>query len=168
MRRMRETRASRGKLGELRRLLSEGPPVTAATRAVMLANRGKDTGPEMMVRRALHAAGVRYRLHDHRLPGRPDIVLAGRHLVVEVRGCFWHGHDCLAGKLPKTRRDFWAEKIQVNRAKDTRNAAALRDLGWRVLVVWECELRREGPGPTVTTVIGIPVRRRRSPAPSRS
>ena len=142
---------------DVRRLLREGPPVTAATRTVMLANRGRDTGPEMAVRRALHAAGLRFRLHDRRLPGRPDVVLASRRLVVEVRGCFWHGHACLGGRVPKTRSAFWVEKVRVNKARDARNEGALRDLGWDVLVVWECDLRRGGPGSVVEDVLSRPV-----------
>lgn len=126
----------------LRRLLAEGPEVTATTRAVMLANRGKDTAPEMAVRRALHAAGLRYRLHVRGLPGRPDVVLASRRTVVEVRGCFWHGHVCQHGRTSKTRPGFWAGKIQNNRERDARNEAALRELGWHVVVVWECEVKR--------------------------
>ncbi len=125
----------------LRRLLAEGPEVTAATRAVMLANRGKDTAPEMAVRRALRAVGLRYRLHVRNLPGRPDVVLASRRAVVEVRGCFWHGHDCQHGRVPKTRSEFWASKVLSNRDRDARNEAALRELGWHVVVVWECEVR---------------------------
>lgn len=124
------------------RLLAEGPEVTPATRAVMRANRARDTGPEMAVRRALHAAGLRYRLHVRKLPGRPDVVLASRRAVVEVRGCFWHGHGCQGGRVPKTRSEFWANKIQVNRERDARNEAALRALGWQVVLVWECEVRR--------------------------
>lgn len=125
----------------LRRLLAEGPDVTANTRAVMLANRGKDTAPEMAVRRALNAAGLRYRLHVRGLPGRPDVVLASRRAVVEVRGCFWHGHSCQRSRTPKTRTNFWADKINVNRDRDARNEAALRELGWDVVIVWECEVK---------------------------
>lgn len=126
----------------LRHLLADGPEVRATTRAVMLANRSKNTAPEMAVRRALHAAGLRYRLHVSALPGRPDVVLASRRTVVEVRGCFWHGHDCQRGRGPKTRSEFWATKMKLNRDRDVRNERALRDLGWKVLVVWECEVKR--------------------------
>jgi DNA mismatch endonuclease (patch repair protein) len=130
---------------DIRRLLGEGPPVTAATRSVMLANKGRDTGPEMVVRRALHAAGLRYVLHDRRLPGRPDIVFPRVRLVIEVRGCFWHGHICMGARVPKTRSAYWAEKISINQARDARNEGALRERGWEVIVAWECEVRQHGP-----------------------
>lgn len=103
--------------------------------------RAKDTKPEILVRRSLHALGFRYRLHDRRLPGSPDIVLPRYRAVVFVHGCFWHGHDCRLFKEPGTRRDFWLPKIERNRANDTKHAAALTDAGWRVATVWECALR---------------------------
>lgn len=122
----------------------------------MVANRGKDTSPELMVRRALHAAGVRFRLHDRRLPGSPDIVLASRRMVVEVRGCWWHGHSCLGGRQSKTRTAFWQAKVARNQARDARNEGALRDQGWEVLVAWECDLRRDGPQAVVDAVLARP------------
>lgn len=127
---------------ELRRLLAQGPEVRAATRASMRANRSRDTTPEMVVRRCLHAAGLRYRLHVGALPGRPDVVFPSRRIVVEVRGCFWHGHSCQRGRVFKTRPEFWAAKVELNRSRDARNERALKDLGWKVLVVWECEIKR--------------------------
>ena len=126
----------------LKRLLAEGPEVSQATRNVMRANRAKDTSPELAVRRALHAVGLRFRLHARGLPGRPDVVLASRHAVVEVRGCFWHGHECMGGRVPRTRPDFWAAKVAANKERDAYNEAALHALGWKVFVVWECEVRR--------------------------
>jgi DNA mismatch endonuclease (patch repair protein) len=122
--------------------------------------RGENTGPEMVVRRALHAAGLRYVLHDKRLPGRPDIVLPSRRCVVEVRGCFWHRHPdplCPLTRTPKTRLEFWQGKFGENVARDRRNDAALADLGWKLILVWECELARHGPGPVVEAVRALPV-----------
>ncbi|MCA0961968.1 very short patch repair endonuclease [Salipiger bermudensis] len=104
---------------------------------VMSRVRHKDTKPEMVIRRGLHARGFRYRLHDKKLPGRPDIVLPRWRAAVEVRGCYWHGHEG-CGRMPKTRQEFWGPKIAGNRKRDARNEAALRDAGWRLLIVWEC------------------------------
>jgi DNA mismatch endonuclease (patch repair protein) len=106
--------------------------------------KGKNTGPELTVRRILHAAGFRYRLHAKGLPGRPDIVLRSRKTLVFVNGCFWHGHDCHGTRLPKSNRRFWSAKIEANKARDARNLAECRRLGWRVLVIWECALRGRG------------------------
>lgn len=103
--------------------------------------RGKDTRPELMLRRGLHARGFRYRIHDRRLPGSPDLVFPQHLAVIFVHGCFWHGHDCPAFRMPATRPEFWAEKIAANRARDARDVASLRAAGWRVLVVWECSLK---------------------------
>lgn len=108
---------------------------------IMSRIRSKDTKPEMAVRRALHAAGFRYVLHDRRLPGRPDVVLPRHHAAVFVDGCFWHGHTCKFFRLPGTRTAFWSDKIEHNRARDKATIAALLAGGWRVAVVWECALR---------------------------
>lgn len=103
--------------------------------------RAKDTKPEMTVRRMLHAAGYRYRLHARDLPGRPDLVFPARRKVVFINGCFWHRHrDCALARLPKSRTEFWTEKLERNRERDERNVEALRGLGWDVLTVWECEV----------------------------
>ena len=116
--------------------------VDQATRSRMMASiRGKDTKPEMIVRRGLHARGFRYRLHDARLPGRPDLVFRRSGAVILVHGCFWHGHDCHLFNWPASRVEFWEEKITGNRDRDAGNLARLRALGWRVLVVWECVLK---------------------------
>lgn len=104
--------------------------------------RGSDTGPELLVRRYLHALGFRYRLHARDLPGRPDLVLPKHGAVVFVHGCFWHAHSCQKGRIPRTRSKFWQEKFAYNQARDSRNVRALRRLGWRVLTVWECSLAR--------------------------
>jgi DNA mismatch endonuclease Vsr len=106
----------------------------------MQGNRRTDTGPELKVRHLLHALGYRFRLHVARLPGKPDIVFAGRRKIVEVRGCFWHGHGCGLGPMPRARPGYWPAKITGNRERDGRNMAQLRSLGWDVLEVWECSL----------------------------
>ena len=117
--------------------------VAPETRSRMMSGiRGKDTRPEMAVRKALHAAGFRFRLHRRDLSGAPDVVLPGRRVAVFVHGCFWHRHErCRYAKLPATRPEFWKAKLEGNAERDGRNAKALRALGWRVLVVWECAVR---------------------------
>ena len=107
----------------------------------MAAIRGKDTKPEMVVRRAIHAAGLRYRLHHRALPGRPDIVFTRLRTVVFVHGCFWHAHDCRGTRLPKTRREWWRRKLEANVTRDVRTRHFLRAAGWQVEVIWECELK---------------------------
>jgi DNA mismatch endonuclease (patch repair protein) len=110
--------------------------------AVMRRVKGRDTGPELVVRRLLRRLGARYRLDRRDLPGRPDIVLAGRKLVILVHGCFWHGHDCARGsRVPKANRAYWTGQIGRNRARDIETRAKLEALGWRVETVWECELK---------------------------
>jgi len=103
--------------------------------------RGSNTRPEMQIRSGLHRLGYRYRLHDRRLPGRPDLVFPARRAVVEVRGCFWHGHDCHLFRWPGTRQEFWREKIASNIARDFRTREALLAAGWRMAEVWECQLK---------------------------
>jgi DNA mismatch endonuclease (patch repair protein) len=110
--------------------------------AVMRRVKGKDTTPEMIVRRALTRLGARYRLHRKDLPGSPDVVLPGRRLALFVHGCFWHGHDCARGaRVPKANRDYWTAKVARNRARDAKNRDALEAAGWRVATLWECELK---------------------------
>ena len=110
--------------------------------AVMARVKGRDTKPELIVRRLLWRLGARYRLDRKDLPGRPDIVMPGRKLAIFVHGCFWHGHDCARGaRVPKANRDYWTGKIGRNRARDIETRAALEALGWRVEVVWECDLK---------------------------
>jgi DNA mismatch endonuclease (patch repair protein) len=107
--------------------------------------KGRDTTPERQVRRLVWAAGGRYRLNRADLPGKPDIVLAGRRLAIFVHGCFWHGHTCARGaRVPKANRDYWTAKVARNRARDAAAQAALAAGGWRVEVVWECELKDAG------------------------
>lgn len=106
--------------------------------------RSKDTSPELKVRKALTAMGLRYRLHRRDLPGSPDIVMPGRRLAIFIHGCFWHGHDCPRGaRVPKSNQDYWLAKIGRNRERDNRNAEALAAQGWKVLVLWECEMRTD-------------------------
>lgn len=104
--------------------------------------RGRDTKPEMRVRRLTHALGYRYRLHRRDLPGKPDLVFGPRRKVIFVHGCFWHRHPdpaCKLARLPKSRQDFWLPKLEGNRARDERNNAMLTEMGWDVLEIWECE-----------------------------
>lgn len=104
--------------------------------------RGKDTKPELILRRGLHGRGFRFRLHGRLLPGRPDMVFPRRHAVLFAHGCFWHGHDdCPLFRLPRTRQDFWQAKIDANRTRDASAHAMLLAAGWRVATVWECALR---------------------------
>ena len=103
--------------------------------------QSKNTLPELLVRRQVHAMGYRYRLHRRDLPGTPDLVFPGRKKVVFVHGCFWHRHpNCALARLPKTRADFWLPKLAANAERDARNARALRRLGWGILTIWECQL----------------------------
>ena len=113
----------------------------------MSAIRGVDTRPEMQIRRGLHARGFRYRLHDHKLPGTPDIVLSKHHAVIFVNGCFWHGHGCPLFRWPATREEFWRAKITGNMERDARNEAMLRAGGWRIATIWECALKGRGKLP---------------------
>lgn len=108
----------------------------------------KNTGPELRLRKMLHALGYRYRLHRKDLPGKPDIVFSAKCAVIFVHGCFWHGHGCRAGRVPSSNTGYWEPKIAENRVRDARNVQALEALGWRVLIVWECELKRGGQGLT--------------------
>ncbi len=109
--------------------------------AVMRAVKGADTGPEMLVRRLVHAMGYRYGLHCRDLPGSPDLVFRRFRKVIFIHGCFWHQHRCPAGRVPSSRRQYWGPKLEANVRRDRRNRAALRKEGWEVLTVWECELR---------------------------
>lgn len=108
--------------------------------ALMGRIKGTNTGPEMIVRRALHKLGYRYRLHDGRLSGRPDIVFSAKRAAIFVHGCFWHRHDCGRGYSPKSRVKFWKTKFERNIQRDRENQKKLAAEGWKVLVLWECEL----------------------------
>lgn len=116
--------------------------VDKATRSRMMSGiRAKNTKPELLVRSYLHGHGFRFRLHDKKLPGNPDIVLPRWRTALFVHGCFWHWHSCRYFKLPQTRTEFWREKLGRNKARDERNQLVLEKLGWRVLVIHECSLR---------------------------
>ena len=109
---------------------------------IMRAVKGRDTKPEMTVRRIVHSMGYRYRLHCKDLPGKPDLVFRSRRKVIFVHGCFWHGHDCKRGaRTPKTNRDYWQAKIQRNMIRDTKHRSELSQSGWTTLIIWECELK---------------------------
>lgn len=101
----------------------------------------KNTGPEIVVRRTAHRLGYRFRLHDANLPGKPDLVFPGRQRIIFVHGCFWHGHNCSSGTLPKSNTEFWAAKIERNRLRDATNNRKLRRQGWKILTIWQCKLR---------------------------
>lgn len=110
-------------------------------RRIMQAVHGKDTGPEWIVRRLLHGLGYRYRLHPKDLPGKPDMIFPARRRAIFVHGCFWHAHGCRYGKPPKSRPLYWLPKLERNKARDAEKIAQLEALGWRALVVWQCETK---------------------------
>jgi DNA mismatch endonuclease, patch repair protein len=127
--------------------------VDTATRSRMMAGiRSTNTRPELAIRKALHAAGFRYRLHPRDVPGKPDMAFAKYRAAVFVNGCFWHGHDCPLFRLPDTRREFWAAKIERNRQRDAHVRRQLHEAGWRTLTVWECAIRGRG-APGLASVI---------------
>lgn len=131
--------------------------------AVMRQVKGSGTTPERTLRRLLTALGARYRLNRKDLPGSPDLVLPGRRLVIFAHGCFWHGHDCARGaRVPKTNRDYWRAKVGRNRTRDAVTGAALIASGWRVEVVWECEMKDEAALKARLTALleAAPLRRR--------
>lgn len=116
--------------------------VSAAVRSRMMAAvKGKNTKPELAIRSALHRLGFRFRLHRKDLPGKPDLVFTSRNAVIFVHGCFWHGHDCHLFRWPKSREDFWHEKIHRNIERDRNQREALVNAGWRIGTVWECALK---------------------------
>jgi len=116
--------------------------VNKKTRSRMMSGiRGKNTKPELLIRKALFKKGYRYKLHDKSLPGKPDLVFPKYNAVIFIHGCFWHGHDCHLFKWPSTRREFWKTKITRNQEVDARNYKALKKEGWRVLTIWECSIK---------------------------
>lgn len=119
--------------------------------AMMAGIRSKHTKPEIILRSGLHREGFRFRLHDRKLPGKPDLVLPKHRAVIFAHGCFWHGHDCHLFKWPKSQEAFWRNKIERNREVDARSQAALEQAGWRCAIVWECALkgRTQWPHPAV-------------------
>ena len=127
--------------------------LTKEARSKLMARvRQKDTSPEVRLRKQLHATGLRYVLHPASLPGRPDLVFPKYQIAIFVHGCFWHGHNCRAGRPPTSNQSYWTEKIAANRARDARKATALRALGWRVATVWECQTKGVRLVQTVSTV----------------
>lgn len=140
--------------------------VDKATRSRMMSGiRSKDTRPEMFIRKRLHALGFRYRLHDKRLPGKPDLVFPGRKAVIFVHGCFWHGHNCNLFKLPSSNTEFWRTKICRNMEADNLSVKILLEKNWHVLTIWECSMRGKGKIPHVELIARIEQWLR---APSRS
>jgi len=112
--------------------------------------RSKDTQPELLIRRFLFANGLRYRLYDKKLPGKPDIILKKFRTVIFVHGCFWHGHDnCKYFVVPKTRTEFWLDKIERNKKRDKENAALLKNNGWNIIIVYECQLKKRKTGSSI-------------------
>jgi DNA mismatch endonuclease Vsr len=129
----------------------------------MRAIRGKNTKPEMAVRRLLHAKGYRYRLHRRDLPGKPDLVFPARRKIIEVRGCFWHRHPgCRCASVPATRKEYWQTQFATNVARDERNLTALRAAGWLVHVIWECEVTHPSLALRLIGFLGPPGRQTRS------
>jgi DNA mismatch endonuclease (patch repair protein) len=119
--------------------------VDASTRSRMMSGiKSKNTKAEVEIRKSLFALGFRYRLHDTKLPGKPDILFPRYKAVIFIHGCFWHAHDCHLFKIPATHIKFWKRKLKRNRQKDKENYEALRELGWRILAVWECSFRGKG------------------------
>ena len=108
-------------------------------RRIMQSVKSKNTGPELAVRRLLHGMGYRYRLHRKDLPGKPDIAFISRRKAIFVHGCFWHGHGCPKGRLPKSRLDYWQPKVDKNRERDRTKEEQLRSLGWSTMTIWQCE-----------------------------
>ncbi|WP_397471251.1 very short patch repair endonuclease [Rheinheimera sp.] len=127
----------------------------AARSKNMAAIKARNTRPEMLVRRALHQAGFRYRLHVAGLPGKPDLVFPRYKAVIFVQGCFWHQHQCAIFHWPKTRTEWWRQKISANRAHDEAVQDKLRELGWRVMLVWECVLKGKNKMPADQLIADI-------------
>jgi len=139
--------------------------ISPAERSALMSRiRGRDTEPEIAVRKTAHAAGFRYGLYRRDLPGTPDLVFSSRNAIVLVHGCFWHGHQgCPAATVPKTRAAYWIDKIEANRRRDQRKERQLRSLGWRVMVVWQCQTkdrrRLQGRLTRFLSVVTQPARR---------
>lgn len=115
--------------------------------------KGKNTKPEMIVRKYLHSRGMRFRLHSSKLPGKPDIVLPKYNFIIQVNGCFWHKHEgCKYFVIPKTRTEWWFEKVNKTSIKDKENEKKLREMGWQTLIVWECELKAGKKEETLSSI----------------
>ncbi len=127
--------------------------VTPATRSRMMAAiRSKNTRPELTVRQGLHKKGFRFRLHCPEMPGKPDLVFPKYGAVILVNGCFWHGHNCTLFKWPATRKEYWKNKIESNRLRDTTVMTELEEKGWRTLVIWECAMKGKNRIPTASII----------------
>jgi len=109
----------------------------------MSSIKSKNTKPELIIRKLLHSKGYRYKIHDKKLPGKPDIVMAKRRVVVNVHGCYWHYHGCSRSNIPKTQTGYWVDKLENNKRRDFQNKRKLKKLGWRVIDVWECTLKKK-------------------------
>jgi DNA mismatch endonuclease (patch repair protein) len=119
--------------------------VDASTRSMMMSRvKGKDTQQEVEIRKRLFALGLRYRLHDKKLPGKPDLVLPRYKTVIFIHGCFWHVHDCHLFRWPTSKKAFWKKKLEGNKKRDIENIESLKKLGWRILIIWECAFRSTG------------------------
>lgn len=117
-------------------------PFSKAQRSYVMARvKSKDTSPELLVRKKLHSIGLRYKLHDSELPGKPDLVFPKYQAVIFIHGCFWHGHDCGRTNLPKTNSEYWRKKIERNKKNDGNHIRKLRSSDWRIMVVWECAVQ---------------------------
>lgn len=126
-------------------------------RYIMQSVRSKDTGPEMIVRQIAHSLGYRFRLHRRDLPGTPDLVFPSRKKAVYVHGCFWHGHGCSKGKLPKSRPEFWTPKVERNKERDSEAVAAMDAMGWKTLTLWQCETKdRDAVAKALVDFLGTP------------
>ncbi len=111
--------------------------------SIMSKIKSEDTKPEITVRKHLHALGYRFRLHDKKLPGKPDIVLKKYKSAIQVRGCFWHQHGCKYSNIPKSNKTYWIPKLKQNKKRDRLNDKKLKKLGWKIIVIWECKLQNE-------------------------
>ncbi|MFJ7789051.1 very short patch repair endonuclease [Pseudomonas sp. NPDC096925] len=119
---------------------------------MMSGIKGKNTSPELVIRKALHARGFRFRIHTTHLPGKPDLILPKFRAAIFVHGCFWHGHNCRYFKTPKTRTEFWMDKIEKNKVRDAIQIAKLNEAGWRTLIIWECAIRKMKSENSITLI----------------
>lgn len=124
---------------------------------LMARIRGSNTGPELRIRRLLHSLGYRFRVHLRGVPGRPDIAFSRKKKVIFIHGCFWHNHeDCPSGRIPKTRSAFWRKKFEKNKERDRRQLREVSDIGWKSLVIWECELSDKALSAKLSRFLGRP------------
>lgn len=127
--------------------------VDPVTRSRMMSGiKGKNTSPELVIRKALHARGFRFRIHTTHLPGKPDLILPKFRAAIFVHGCFWHGHNCRYFKTPKTRTEFWMDKIEKNKVRDAIQIAKLNEADWRTLIIWECAIRKMKSENSITLI----------------